>query len=297
MSVYEHTYKPYEGALTSARGRALVIPRHAMRGLFASKILTACFALSFLPPLVFAILIYLHHNLNAVQMLQIDLAEVVPINTSFFHTFLLIQCAASFFLTLLVAPPLVARDLTNNALPLYLSRPLSRFEYCIGKMAVVLGLTSLVTWIPAVALFLLQSYLQGARWMFENLLILGALIAGSLIWIVFLALLSITFSAWFRWRVAASGGMVAAFLIPAAIAGAYHNLFLDDRFYQTNEGSWANIISPLAIFNTIWESLFKLPFADADFSLPVWGAWLGLALMCAALVWLLSRKVKAYEIA
>lgn len=297
MSVYEHTYKPYTGALTSERSRALVIPRHALRGLFASKILTACFAVSFLPPLVFAILIYLHHNLNAVQMLQIDLTEVVPINASFFHTFLLIQCTASFFLTLLVAPPLVARDLTNNALPLYLSRPLSRFEYCIGKMAVVLGLTSLVTWIPAVALFLLQSYLQGARWMFENLLILGALVAGSLIWILFLALLSITFSAWFRWRIAASGGMVAAFLIPGTIAGAYHNVFFDNRFNQTTEGSWINIINPLAVFYTIWEKLFKLPVPDDVFSMPLWGAWLGLAVMCVALVWLLSRKVKAYEVA
>lgn len=295
MSVYEHVYKPYTGAMTSERARRWVIPRHALRNLFASKILTAAFALAFLPPLVFTILIYLHHNLNAVKMLRVNLAELVPVDASFFHTFLGIQCTAAFFLTLLIAPPLVAKDLTNNALPLYLSRPLSRFEYCLGKMAVVLGVTSLVTWIPGLLLFALQSYLEGARWMVDKFSIAVALFVGSFLWITFLALLALVLSAWFRWRVAASGGMIACILVPSAIAGAFSNIF-SGRASDSDAGL-INIISPQSVFKTIWASLFHLPAGSDGYLLPVWSAWLSLALMCVCLVWLLSRKVNAYEVA
>ena len=296
MAVYEHRYRPYVGAFTPAWSRFLIIPRHALRDAFRSKSLTAFFAFSFVPPLVFAILIYLHHNLNAIRLLEIDLAELVPIGAEFFFTFLTIQAAAAFFLTLLVAPSLVSRDLANNALPLYLARPLSRFEYTAGKMSVVVVLMSFVTWIPAALLFALQSYLEGSAWAWVNIRIAFGLVAGSMIWILFLALLSQTLSAWFKWRVVASGGMVASLLIPTAIAGVLHETLF--RAAGNNDGSsLANVISPLATFSTIWANLFALPTTNNFWMMPAWGAWLALAVMCLALAGLLSRKVRAYEVA
>lgn len=292
MSVYEHRYRPYAGAFTPAWSRFLIIPRHALRDAFKSKILTAFFAFSFVPPLVFAILIYLHHNLNAIRLLDIDLAELVPIGAEFFNIFLAIQAAAAFFLTLLVAPSLVSRDLANNALPLYLARPLSRFEYTAGKMSVVVVLMSFVTWIPAMLLFALQSYLEGFAWARSNMRIAFALVLGSIIWILFLALMSQTLSAWLKWRVAASGGMVALLLIPSVIAGVLH-----DTLGSDDSSSWANVISPLATINTIWASLFALPTANDFWMMPAWGAWGAFAVMCLVLAGLLSRKVRAYEVA
>ena len=66
-------------------------------------------------------------------------------------------------MALLVGPPLVSRDLRNNALPLYLCRPFSRTEYVMGKMSVMLILLSAITWVPQLLLFLFQSYLRGFR--------------------------------------------------------------------------------------------------------------------------------------
>ena len=120
MAVYEHTYKQYLGKLTPEWSRFLVIPRHAFRDVFKSKLFTAFFVVCFIPLLVEAILIYLHHNVNALAILQVNVRELVPIDATFFQTFVNLQGSFAFFVALLVGPPLVARDLRNNALPLYL---------------------------------------------------------------------------------------------------------------------------------------------------------------------------------
>lgn len=295
MSVYEHRYQPYTGELTPQWSRFLIVPRHAFRDLFASKILIAFFALSFIAPLVFAILIYLRHNVSAIALFKINIAELVPVDEYFFYTFIGIQCGAAFFLTLLVAPTLVSKDLANNALPLYLSRPFSRLEYTMGKMSVVFILLSCVLWIPGLLLFIFQSFLEGFAWMSANLWIAGAIFLSSWTWILFLALLSQTLSAWVKWRVAASAGMVAAVLIPSAIAEVAYQILNEGERQETNM-TWLNIISPTAIMQTLRAGLFRLSPFD-EYTVPLTGAWLGFIVMCLMLAFLLSRKVRAYEVA
>ena len=153
MAVYEVTYKPYLGNLTPEWSRFLVIPRHAFRDVFKSKLFTAFFVICFVPLLVEAILIYLHHNVNALGILRVNVRELLPIDASFFSTFVNLQNSFAFFVVLLIGPPLVARDLRNNALPLYLCRPISRAEYVLGKMAVLLIPLSLITWVPGLLLW------------------------------------------------------------------------------------------------------------------------------------------------
>src|SRR5215813_6538581 len=203
MAVYEHTYKPYAGPLTTEWSRFLVIPRHAYRDVYRSKLFAAFFALCFVSPLVMAILVYLHHNLTAMAIFQINLRDLAPINATFFRIFLGIQTSLAFLLTVLIGPPLISRDLANNALPLYLCRPFSRAEYVFGKMSVLVILISAITWVPGELLFLFQSYLEGAGWLANNLWIAGAIFIGSLTWILLLALLSVAISAWVKWRLAA----------------------------------------------------------------------------------------------
>src|SRR5882762_3201829 len=218
MAVYEHTYKQYSGKLTPEWSRFLVIPRHAFRDVFKSKLFTAFFAICFVPLLVEAILIYLHHNAAALGIFKGEAKALIPIDAPFFEFFVNLQGGFAFLLTVLVGPPLVARDLNNNGLPLYLCRPFSRAEYVFGKMCVVLILLSLMTWIPGVLLFLFQSYLEGFSWFADNLWIASALFLSSLSWILLLALLSQTISALVKWRMAASAALLALYLIPSVFA-------------------------------------------------------------------------------
>ena len=62
----------------------------------------------------------------------------------------------------------MAPDLTNNALPLYFSRPLSRFDYVLARLLVLVGLLSLVTWVPGLLLFAMQSGMAGWSWFAAN---------------------------------------------------------------------------------------------------------------------------------
>src|ERR1041385_205352 len=208
MAVLDRAYKRYEGALSPEWSRFLIIPRHAFRDVFQSKIFTGLYALSFTVPLIFAVLIYLRHNAEALAILHLNVVNVLPIDEKFFQVFVEIQGWIGFFLALLVGPQQVARDLTNNGLPLYLCRPFSRTEYVVGKMSIVLILLSTITWVPGLILFLLQSYLEGWSWFSANIPTASAIFLGSLVWIVLLALLTQTISAWVKWRPGGGGGPV-----------------------------------------------------------------------------------------
>ncbi|HEV2834526.1 MAG TPA: hypothetical protein VGW58_04360 [Pyrinomonadaceae bacterium] len=304
MAVYEQTYKRYAGALTPEWSRFLIIPRHSYRAIFNSKLFTAFFVICFLPLLVEAILIYLHHNINAIAIMQINVRELVPIDAFFFQTFINIQGGFAFFVALLIGPPLVSRDLRNNALPLYLCRPFSRTEYVMGKMSVVLILLSAITWVPQLLLFFFQAYLEGFTWFKTNLWMISAIVIGGVVWILLLALLSQTISALVKWRVVASGALLAVFFIPG-VFGEFINLV-----FQTH---WGNLISLGALIRNVTAGLFGTfdrvagmvqitDFNDnvvreiAVLEPPLWASWAVLFVISAICLALLSWRVKAYEV-
>ena len=303
MAVYEHNYKRYAGEVTPAWSRFLIIPRHAFRGVFQSKLFVAFFVACFLGPLVEAILIYLHHNVNALGIFQASINDLIPIDGSFFKFFVTLQGWFAFFLTMLVGPPLVSRDLTNNGLPLYLCRPFSRAEYVIGKMSVVLILTSLITWVPALVLFLFQSYLEGGSWFTQNFWIAYAIWCGSWVWIIVLALLSQAVSALVKWRVVASASLLAIFFIPSVVAAVINGLF---------NTRYANLFSLGSIIDNILNGLFRIASVDLNdvqrgrngriieqvivAQPPLWSFWFMLFLTCLFCLWLLYSRVRAYEV-
>ena len=304
MAVFENSYGRYEGALTPEWSRFLVLPRYALRDVFGSKFFTALYCLCFIYPLVAAILVYLHHNTNAIALMQINVRELIPINASFFQTFVEVQGWLAFILTVLVGPVLVSRDLANNGLPLYLCRPFSRAEYVLGKAAVLVILLSFVTWVPGLLLFLLQAYLEGAGWFASNLWMAGSIFAGSMTWIVLLSLLSLAVSAWVRWRVVASGALLGLFLIPSAFGEMVNGLFITrlgnllgpvPLMRDIQRGLFGNFTREIGRFNI--EDGWGRSFRDVVLrEPPLWAYWLVLALVCAVCLLLLARKVRAYEV-
>lgn len=303
MAVIERTYKRYQGVLSPEWSRFLIIPRHAVRNVFRSKIFTGLFALSFVWPLVCAILIYLHHNAEALAILKVNVLDVLPIDGAFFQTFVAVQGWIGVFLAMLVGPQQVSRDLTNNALPLYLCRPFSRSEYVVGKMSIVILLLSTITWVPGLILFLLQSYLEGWSWFTANIPMASAIFLGSLVWVLLLALLTQTISAWVKWSIAARAGLIGIFFIPSVFATIVNELL------QTH---WGNIISLGSLIHNVTAGLFGTFARQASdvremrngriirevllTEPPLWASWLVLFLICALCLWLLSRKVRAYEV-
>jgi len=304
MAVYEQTYKPYKGKLTPEWSRFLILPRHTLRGVFNSKLFTAFYVICFIPLLVEAVLIYLHHNVTALAIMDLNARQLIPIDGSFFQTFVNVQGGFAFFVALLVGPPLVSRDLRNNALPLYLCRPFSRTEYVMGKMSVLIILLSWITWVPQLLMFLFQSYLEGFAWFRDNLWIASGIVIGGLVWILLLGLLSQTVSALLKWRIVASGAMLGLVFIPSVFAGMVNLIF------QTR---WANIISLFALMGNVTAGLFgtfdrvsgRMQITDFNDNVvrevlllepPLWVCWAVLFIFSAVCLALLHWKVKAYEV-
>lgn len=304
MAVYEQTYKPYTGKLTPEWSRFLIIPRHAFRAVFAYKLFIALYVICFLPVLIEAILIYLHHNITALAITNLNVRQLIPIDASFFQTFVSVQGGIAFFVALLLGPPLVSRDLRNNALPLYLCRPFTRTEYVMGKMSVLLILLSGITWVPQLLMFLFQSYLEGFAWFRSNLWIASAILIAGFVWIMVLALLSQTLSALLKWRIVASGAMLAIVIIPLAFVGIINLIFL------TRIG---NLFSLVTLMTNITQGLFgtfdrvsgRVVIDAFDggpgreillIEPPLWSSWAMLFVFCAICLAILNWKVKAYEV-
>ena len=303
MAVYEQTYKPFTGALTPAWSRFLILPRHAYRAVFQSKLFVAFFVACFIAPLGFSGAIFLKHNAAALLILQASVGDLLPIDGDFFNYFMVAQGVMVYFLTVLVGPPLVSRDLTNNALPLYLARPFSKVEYVGGKAAVLLILQSVVTWVPGLLLFFFQAYLEGWGWLKANWWIGVALWCGSWIWMILLTLLALSVSSLLKWRTVATGALVALFFIPSAFAAIVNEMF------KTRLG---HLFDLTALIKAAWQGLFRnfnpqtgsqiirqgrrviqeIPIYEP----PLWASWLVLFMICAICLLILSRKVRAYEV-
>jgi len=287
MAVYERGYRRYAGQLTTRGRRFLVVPRYALAEVMRGRAFSMFYLLCFLPPFAGLLMIYLRHNLAALKLLGIPLdrlRNVLPIDAAFFERSLALQGFLAFLLVVAVAPALVAPDLRNNGLALYLSRPFSRAEYILGKLAVLALLLSTITWIPGILLFLLQGYLEGAGWFGEQARVLGALFAGSWALILSLSLLGLAVSAWVKWKPVARIALLVLFFVMNGLG----------RVLEMALGTWwSELVSLRLVIDRVWMSLFGMaPQTD----MPAGAAWTALVAGSLVCLGLLARRVRAYEV-
>jgi ABC-2 type transport system permease protein len=290
MAVYERNYGRYQGPLTPPWSRFLILPRYAAKDVFESRMFVAFFVCCFLLPFAGLLMIYLHHNLAALKLLNLpldQLQQALPIDATFFRRGIEFQSWLCFLLALFVGPALIAPDLRNNGLPLYLSRPFSRPEYVLGKLTVLVVLMSLITWVPGLLLFLFQAYLEGAGWLGGNLRIGFAILAGSWAWILVVSLVALAISAWVKWKPVARISLLIVFFVLTGFARALN---------EALDTWWGYLLSLSTAMNNVWALLFGLEIDDSHFAQPAWSAWLTLVLGCASALWLLSRRIRAYEV-
>lgn len=287
MAVYEQTYRSYTGPLTAAWSRFLIIPRYAYEVVFRSKLFVGFFALCFAFPFVGLILIYLKHNVSALQIFGASaqmIADQMPINNTFFYYGLWYQGALSFLLVLFVGPALVAPDLRNNGLALYLSRPFNRTEYMLGKMSVLLILLSAITWVPGLLLFTFQASLEKG-WLAKNFSIAAAILIGSWVWIIFLSLFALAVSAWVKWKPVARITLMGLFFVLMGFGGT---------IYEALDLWWGMLLSVWHVIGSIWWSLFDMGVSE---DLPPAGAsWVALLAASLLCLFLLYRRIRAYEV-
>ena len=194
MPIHTQDYRHWEGTLKPRHyTRWWIIAKAELKLLAQRKIVRLIVAI---PPLIYifvhAILIYI---VNQVP----DATLPFDVNAEFFQKFLFrLTPMPSAMLIALIAifggSGLIATDLKNNALSLYLSKPLSWIDYLIGKFAVIGILLGCLTVVPGLLLFLEQALLADVSFLTENYWLPFSIIAYSVLLILSASLLMLLFS-------------------------------------------------------------------------------------------------------
>jgi ABC-2 type transport system permease protein len=284
MAVYKRTYRGYSGAITPTWSRFLVLYRYSRSNLFRSKFQTAFLVLCFFFPLLALLGIYANDHLSAFSFLGNRSGPLFAIDGKYFLIYTSVQGTLAFILTAFIGPSLVSPDLANGALTLYLCRPLSRTEYVLGKMSVLVIILSWITWMPGLVLFFVQASLSGWQWMIDNSFIATGILLGSFIWIGVLSLLSLAISAWVKWRLAAGALLLGTLFMGGGFAQAINSVLRTQQGYLIDVGR---------LISLIWGDLFRQE-ANQDF--PVGEAWIALLAFLGVCLLLLMKKVKANEV-
>ena len=284
MAVYERIWRRYEGELTLLRWRAAVITKYALAEAFSSRIFAAFYFLCLLPTVIGIFLVYLSHNVSLLQQIGLTAEFMGGLTSVFFQFLFLWQALPAFFVAVIVSPSLIAADISNNALSLYLSRPINRRDFVIGKMAVLALLLSPITWMGGLLIFILQAYLQGNGWGFANWRIGMAYFVGHITWIIVISLLTLAISAWVRFKPAARGALFGIIFILSGFAQAINAVT------DTSVGDLIHLTR--AIVNVVM-SIFGGP-THGD--LPIALNWFTLVATCIFSIWMLHRKLRAHEV-
>lgn len=284
MAVYKRTYKGYAGGLTPQWSRFMILPRYSFARLFQSKFLLMFLALCVIYPVGAAGFIYIAHNMSFLKALNVPAGNFLDVNERFFVFFCNFQGTLAFLLTAIVGPSLVSPDVTNNAMPLYLCRPFTRTEYVLGRMTVLLYLLAWITWIPGLILFGIQGDMAGWDWTKNHLWIAWGLFAGLFLWSVILSLIALAISAWVRWKIAAGGLILGVIFVGAGFGAAINGVM------RTRNGYLIDIVEMMKV---VWAQLFRYDLGNGISTLQ---AWTVLAFVSMISLWLLSKKVRAFEV-
>jgi ABC-type transport system involved in multi-copper enzyme maturation permease subunit len=288
MSVYKRNYRAYEGKVTPVWTRILVLARYGYAEAWSSKITVGIFVLSMLPCIVSLFVIYLANNPAARMLLGGQSPRMLTIDAEFFLNILQVQSWLALVLASWIAPRLITFDLADNALPILLSHPISRFGYVFGKLLALFASLSLMTWIPTLLLFAYQGYSSPLPWAAANLTIAGGILAGSVIWIAFLSIFGLAVSSWVKWRVVATGIIFAAILVPAGIGGIVSAVL---------RTKWGYLLNIPVMMSLLWQRLVGAPEAfRARYSLPTESIAMMLILACFICVAMLNARIRAREV-
>jgi ABC-2 type transport system permease protein len=179
VPIHDQGYRRYGGG--KARGQGwTVIARAGIRSFFSRKAFLGLMLVSWFPFFIRAVQIYASANLPQAAFLA-PTAET-------FRQFLDQQEIFVFFLTVYVGAGLIANDRRANALQIYLSKPLTRAEYVFGKLAILMIVLLLVTWVPAMVLLLVQIAFAGNfSFLVKNAYLFPAITVFSFIQVVMVA--------------------------------------------------------------------------------------------------------------
>lgn len=277
MPIHDQGYQRYVGERFQTGAAWRVIARAGIRTVLAERKFLGLLLMAWTPFIVRAVQIYIASNFQQASFLA-------PKGETF-REFLETQAVFVFFITTYVGAGLIASDRRANALQLYLAKPLTRWEYVFGKMAVLVTLLVAVTFAPAICLLLVQIGFAGSlAFIRANLYLVPAITLYSLLQVLLasstmLALSSLSKSSRFV-------GVMYAGLI-----------FFTSALFNAVRGitgaTWLAWLSPTDALEQLGDAIFRLPLR---YDLPLGVAALVVVGLLAGSALVLERRVRAVEV-
>ena len=270
----------------SPRRAALVVARYALARTFGSKLFVAFYLACLVPALAQLGAVYAVNTVDVALLFGFE-----PPSGGFglhgwlFDAAVRVALVVVFLVVLAAGPALVSPDMGNQAMPLILSRPLTRFDYVVGKLLALVALAAAAAWLPG-AVVLASSALYAEDGWGAHAQAFAALSGATLLWSVCLGLAALAISACVKWRPAATLGFLGIYVVGATFGSALQ-ASLD---LGANPLSLADAIDSLAAH---W-----LPGIPEDgYPMPVAAAWAMLLAVAALAIVVLARGVRAFEAA
>jgi len=277
MPIHDQGYRRYGGG-KDARGQAwLVIARAGIKTMVAKRLFLALLLASWIPFLWQCIRVYLTTNFGQLA--------VLATTAQTFREFLEVQEIWVFFITIFVGAGLIASDRRANALQIYLSKPLTRFEYVAGKAGTLAVFLLAVTWVPAMLLLIVQCLFAGSfAFVREHLFLLPAITVYA-----FLQVMLATFS-----MLALSSLTKSARFVGIMYAGLI--FFTDAVFAMLKfmvKASSASLVSPTQNLAQLGDVIFRVP---PRHDTPAVLSLLVIVFLLIASIVILERKVRGVEV-
>ena len=277
MPIHDQSYRRYRGD-REPEGRAwAVIATAGIKTMLAKRKFLGLLLIAWLPFIVRAVQMYVAANFPQASMLA-------P-NAETFRQFLEQQGVFTFFITIFTGAGLIASDMRANALQIYLSKPLGRFEYIAGKFGVLAFFLMLVTWLPATMLLVIQIVFAGnLAFLKANLFLVPAIVVATgietiVLCMVMLALSSLSKSARFVGIMYA--GMV---FFTHALYGVVFVVTRNTKF------SWMSLQGNL---QHLGDLVFRV---QPRYDTPAWATILALAVIVGGAAFVLERRVRGVEV-
>ena len=200
-----------------------------------------------------------------------------------FHGFLTQQRLFVFFITIYAGAGLIASDRQANALQLYLSKPITRHDYILGKLATLAAFLIAVTWVPAMMLLMLQVLFSGSlEFVSTHPRLVPAITITAALQVALASMMMLALSSLSRSRRFAA----MLYALVTIFAGTI------ERVLQTATGAagWV-LVSPQNTLLVITDALFGI-----EPEIPVTLALIAIMTLMAVCVAVLERRVRAVDV-
>jgi ABC-2 type transport system permease protein len=280
VPIYDQSYRPYRGAFSSHSTRWWTIARTGVLSLLSRRLFIVLLCVTFIFPVVSGFQIYF-----STQFPEENFRGLLAVNAEFWRRLLEIQSFWMIVLGFFPGAGLISKDLKGNAIQLYLSKPLTRVDYVVGKLAILATFMLGVTLIPGLLLFTLKiSFSSDLTFLREYWWIPFSVIGYSAIAVVAWGLIVLALSSTSK-----SAGYVGLLMIAIVFISSGFALFL--RGILGSEG--VMVLSPADDLKQITYMFFGGTSEFGDLRVP---ALVVLALLTAASVLILRARVRAVEV-